>query len=230
MKVRFITTFVLTCALVLGMAAPAFAGNAYYNRIESYADARPEQAYMVQVALQEAGWGYDTPAEKSLMREAILVAAGESGLNPTNNGNPYCSGLFQIQGGKQMYGRWTAAEVNDPAIRERYTLEAQPWRWGLVRQYSNGRYLGVDMGWYVKSGLTGGHPSHWAWGPVKLYETRDYIGNEWGWYRPEPVTYAVPRVGEYKIFNPIFNAEIAKRMYDSRGWQPWAVATKLGIR
>lgn len=229
MKVRFITTLVLTFGLVLGMASPAFAGS-YYDRIESYVDARPEQAYMVQKALQEAGWGYDTPAEKSLMREAILVAAGESGLNPTNNGNPVCSGLFQIQHGKRMYGRWTAEELSDPGVVEHYTLEAQPWRWGLVRQYANGDYIGVDMGWYVKKGMSGGHPSHWAWGPVRKYETEEYVGDEWGWYRPEPVTYATPRVGEYKIFNPIFNAEIAKRMHDSRGWQPWTVATKLGIR
>ena len=69
---------------------------------------------MVQMALERAGWGYDTPAEKALLRQAILVSAGESGMNPTNDGNPYCSGLFQIQGGKGMYGTWTAAEVNNP--------------------------------------------------------------------------------------------------------------------
>ena len=64
--------------------------------------------------------------------------------------------------------------------------------------------------------------------PCWSYENEEYIGDLVGWYRAAPITYATPRVGDYKIFNPIFNAEIAKRMYDSRGWQPWSVAQKLG--
>ena len=43
---------------------------------------------MVQMALERAGWGYSTPAEKALVRQAILVSAGESGMNPVNNKNP----------------------------------------------------------------------------------------------------------------------------------------------
>ncbi len=229
MKVRLAMISAITAALVLSMAAPACAGS-YRARIESYVDARPEQAYMVQMALQRAGWGYSTPAEKARVRQAILVAAGESGLNPVNDRNPRCSGLFQIQGGKRMYGTWSAAEVNNPKIREHYTLTGQPWRFGLVRTYANGRYLGVRNGWYIRKGLSGSHPSHWSYGPIKVYETREYIGNRPGWYRPKPVTYATPRVGDYKIFNPVFNAEVAKRMYDSRGWRPWSVARKLGLR
>lgn len=218
----------LVAAALLGTASPAFAGS-YASRIEAYVNARPEQAYMVQMALEKAGWGYETPAEKSLLRQAILVSAGESGMNPTNNGNPSCSGLFQIQGGKGMYGTWTAAEVNDPAIREHYTLTGQPWRFGLVRTYANGEFTGVQNGWYIRAGHDGAHATDWSYGPVLTYENEEYVGDLVGWYRAAPITYATPRVGEYKIFNPVFNAEIAKRMYDSRGWQPWTVATKLGL-
>jgi hypothetical protein len=229
MKVRLVSTLALTVALVLGVASPALAGS-YRSRIEQYVDARPEQAYMVQTALQQAGWGYTTPAEKSLVRQAILVTAGESGMNPANTGNPYCDGLFQIQGGKAAYGRWTAAELADPATRAKYTLVGQPWRFGMVRTYANGRYLGVENGWYIRAGRSGGHPSDWSFGPVRVYENEHYIGDRVGWYRAAPVTYATPRVGEYKIFNPVFNSEVALRMYGSRGWQPWSVARKLGLR
>ena len=227
MKVRLATMMAITAALVLSMATPAFAGS-YNSRIEGYVNTRPEQAYMVQMALQRAGWGYSTSSEKALLRQAILVSAGESGMNPLNDGNKVCSGLFQIQHGKQMYGTWTTAEVNNRSTREHYTLTGQPWRFGLVRTYANGKYLGIQNGWYIRSGLSGSHQSHWSYGPVKVYENKAYIGDRVGWYRPAPVTYATPRAGDYKIFNPIFNAEIAKRMYDSRGWQPWAVAQKLG--
>ena len=230
MKERFVSKLLgaLVAAVLLGTASPAFAGS-YASTIEAYVDARPEQAYMVQMALEKAGWGYGTPAEKALLRQAILVTAGESGMNPTNDGNPYCSGLFQIQGGKPMYGTWTAAEVNDPKIREHYTLTGSPWRFGLVRTYSNGAFEGVDNGWYIRAGQDGLQATDWSYGPVLSYEDETYIGNRVGWYRAAPVTYATPRVGEYKIFNPVFNAEIAKRMYDSRGWKPWSVARKLGL-
>jgi|GEM_PF-2925242 len=224
-----ILVIALAGALVLGTAAPALAGS-YSSYINSYVDARPEQAYMVQMALERAGWGYDTPAEKSLMRQAILVTAGESGMYPANDRNPYCSGLFQIQGGKQMYGTWTAAELNNSKTREHYTLTGSPWRFGLVKTYANGRYEGIENGWYVRAGEDGAQATDWAFGPVRVYENGEYIGNRVGWYRAKPVTYATPRVGDYKIFNPVFNAEVAKRMYDSRGWQPWTVARKLGLR
>ena len=43
------------------------------------------------------------------------ISADTAPLNP-NTGNPYCDGLFQIQGGKAMYGRWTAAEVAEHVL------------------------------------------------------------------------------------------------------------------
>ena len=98
-----------------------------------------------------------------------------------------------------------------------------------MRTYSNGAFEGVDNGWYIRAGQDGLQATDWSYGPVLSYEDETDIGNRVGWYRAAPVTYATPRVGEYKIFNPVFNAEIAKRMYDSRGWQPWSVARKLGL-
>lgn len=228
MNRRLASTMAITLVLVFGSASQAFAGS-YRAQIEQYVNARTPQARIVQLALERAGWGYDTPAEKTLMRQAILVAAGESGMNPVNDRNKSCSGLFQIQGGKRAYGVWTAEELSDPDTVAHYTITDSPWRFGLVRTYANGAYTGIEMGWYVKAGRTGAYASDWAYGPVKAYEDEEYIGNRPGWYRAAPVSYYPPRVGDYKIFNPVFNAEIALRMYNSRGWQPWTVARKLGL-
>ncbi len=222
---------VVTLALValLAQATPAFA-NSYHARITQYVAERPAQARIVQMALTRAGWGYDSAYERNRMAQAIMVSAGESGMNPLNDRNKSCSGLFQILKGKSMYGRWTAEELSNPATLEHYTLSETPWRFGTIKKYQNGTYLGVGDGWYVKAGFSGHHPSHWAWGKVKLYTNSTYMGDGPGWYRAPEVTYYAPKAGEYKIFNPVFNAEVALRMHTSRGWQPWTVARKLGYR
>lgn len=224
---RLVTVVALALAGMLAAASPAFAGS-YSTGISQYVADRPAQARVVQLALTKAGWGYSTANEKALQRQAILVSAGESGMDPLNNGNPQCSGLFQIYNGKKAYGTWTAEELAKPSTVAHYTLSDTPWKFGRIKKYSNGQYLGVGYDWYVKAGFSGNHPTHWAWGRVKLYTNGQYLGDGPGWYRAPKVTYYTPKVGEYKIFNPVFNAEIAKRMYDSRGWQPWTVARKLG--
>lgn len=229
MSRRMITVVALALAGVLVSAAPAFAGS-YSSRISQYVAARPAQARVVQMALVRAGWGNSTPAQRALLRQAVLVSAGESGMNPVNDGNPSCSGLFQIYNGKRSYGRWTAAEVTNAATRTRYTLSERPWRFGKVMKYSNGTFLRVDNGWYKKPGTPGTKMVDYAYGKIKIYSNGAPIGLGNGYYPGAMVTYAAPTVGQYRIFNPVFNAEIAKRMHGSRGWRPWTVAGKLGYR
>lgn len=229
MSKRLMTVVVLALVGVLASATPAFAGS-YSTRISQYVAARPAQARVVQMALVRAGWGNSTPAQQALLRQAILVSAGESGMNPVNDGNPSCSGLFQIYRGKASYGRWTAAEVANPTIRAKYTLSERPWRFGKVMKYTNGTFLRWDYGWYKKPGTPGTKMVDYAYGKIKIYSNGAPIGWGNGYYRGSTVTYAAPQVGQYKIFNPVFNAEIAKRMHASRGWRPWTVATKLGYR
>jgi len=229
MSKRLMTVVVLALVGVLASATPAFAGS-YSTRISQYVAARPAQAHVVQMALMRAGWGYTTPAQKTLVRQAILVSAGESGMNPVNNGNPSCSGLFQIYNGKRAYGTWTAAEVANANTRNHYTLSETPWRFGKIKVYANGAYLGVGNGWYRKKGTSGTRASDYAYGKIKLYANGRSLGTGYGYYRGAKVTYYTPQVGQYKIFNPVFNAEIAKRMHASRGWRPWTVARKLGYR
>lgn len=229
MSKRLMSVVALALAGVLASATPAFAGS-YSSRISQYVAARPAQAHVVQFALVRAGWANSTPAQKALLRQAILVSAGESGMNPVNDKNKSCSGLFQIYNGKKSYGRWTAAELANPTIRAKYTLSEQPWRFGKVKLYKNGTYAGIGNGWYKRAGTSGTRPTDYAYGKIKLYTNGTYAGVGYGYYRGATVTYATPKVGEYKIFNPVFNAEIAKRMYASRGWRPWTVAGKLGYR
>jgi hypothetical protein len=50
-----------------------------------------------------------------------------------------------------------------------------------------------------------------------------------GWYYKTRV-YFRPYVGQPRINNPIFNAEVALRKYRAHGWRPWVVANKLGYR
>lgn len=227
MSKRLMFVVALALAGTLAFASPAFAGS-YSTRISQYVAARPAQARIVQMALVRAGWGYSTPAQRALLRQAILVSAGESGMNAVNNGNPRCSGLFQIYNGKKAYGVWTAAELASPANRTHFTLSEQPWRFGKIMKYTNGALIGWGYGWYQKPGTIGNKASDYAYGRIKLYKNGTKIGWGYGYYRGATVTYYAPKVGEYKIFNPVFNAEIAKRMQDSRGWQPWTVAHKLG--
>lgn len=229
MSRRLMTVVALALAGMLASASPAFAGG-YSSRISQYVAARPAQAHVVQIALLRAGWGYSTPAQKALVRQAILVSAGESGMNPVNNGNPSCSGLFQIYNGKRAYGTWSAAEVANPKIRAHYTLTEQPWRFGQVKKYANGKFLGYGNGWYRKPGTSGTKAADYRWGRIKVYANGAYLGTGPGYYRGATVTYYTPQVGQYKIFNPVFNAEIAKRMHASRGWRPWSVARMLGYR
>ncbi len=229
MSKRLLTVVALALAGVLATATPAFAGS-YSSRISQYVAARPAQAHVVQMALVRAGWRYSTPADRTLVRQAIMVSAGESGMNPTNDRNKSCSGLFQIYNGKAAYGRWTAAELANAKTRDHYTLQERPWRFGNVRKYENGAYLGTGYGWYQKPGTTGTKATDYLYGKVRVYANGAPAGVGMGYYRGATVTYATPKVGEYKIFNPVFNAEIAKRMHASRGWRPWTVARKLGYR
>ncbi len=229
MSRRMITVVALALVGVLSSATPAFAGS-YSSRITQYVAARPAQARVVQLALVRAGWGTSTPAQRTLFRQAILVSAGESGMNPVNDGNPSCSGLFQIYNGKRSYGRWTAAEVANAATRTRYTLSERPWRFGSVKKYESAAFLRVDWGWYQKPGTAGNKASDYLYGKIRVYANGAPAGKGYGYYRGSAVTYAAPTVGQYKIFNPVFNAEIARRMYASRGWRPWTVAGKLGYR
>lgn len=228
MSRRIATLVALSVIGALALAPQAFAGS-YSSRISQYVAARPAQARIVQSALVRAGWAYNTPSQKALVRQAILVSAGESGMNPVNNGNPSCSGLFQILNGKRTYGVWTAAEVANTRVRAHYTLSESPWRFGTVKTYATGRYLGVADGWYKLPGTSGNRAADWKYGKVKTYATARPTGYAKGWYRAPAVTYYTPRVGEYKIFNPVFNAEVARRMFASRGWRPWTVARKLGF-
>lgn len=229
MSRRLSTVVALALAGVLATATPAFAGS-YSSQISQYVAARPAQARVVQMALVRAGWGYSTPAERGRLRQAILVSAGESGMNPTNDRNKSCSGLFQIYNGKGAYGRWSAAELADTKVRDHYTLQDRPWKFGKVRKYSNGTYLGTGYGWYQKAGTSGTKAADYGYGKIRLYSNGAPLGIGFGYYRSTPVTYAAPKVGDYKIFNPVFNAEVAKRMHGSRGWRPWTVARKLGYR
>lgn len=229
MLARLTTVIALAMALTLSIASPALAGS-YSARITKYVADRPAQARVVQMALVRAGWGYSTANQKALLRQAILVSAGESGMNPVNNGNPSCSGLFQIYNGKPAYGRWSATELADPKTRAHYTLSERPWRLGTVMTYYNGRFLRWENGWYRKPGTSGARSSDWGWGKIAIYAKGAKRGWGHGWYRAPLVTYYAPKAGEYKIFNPVFNAEVARRMHGSRGWQPWTVARKLGYR
>lgn len=227
MSKRLMTVVVLALVGVLAFASPAFAGS-YSTRISQYVAARPAQARIVQQSLLRAGWAYNTPAQRALVRQAILVSAGESGMNPVNNGNPSCSGLFQIYNGKKAYGTWTAAELANPATRAHYTLTERPWRFGQVKVYENGTYLGVANGYYKRPGTVGNKAADWKYGRIKVYTNGAPKGLGYGWYQTAQVSYYPPKVGAYKIFNPVFNAEVARRMYGSRGWRPWTVARKLG--
>ncbi|MDP2232057.1 MAG: hypothetical protein Q8K89_00355 [Actinomycetota bacterium] len=184
------TMSVIALALVVAIGFPpaaAYAAGSYRSRIEQYVKARPQQARTTFLAMQKAGWGYKTAAQKNRAYAALRVAAGESGMNPVNDRNKSCSGLFQIQGGKKAYGKWTARELSNPRVLAKYTLGEDRRLFGPLR--SGGK------GYYTKH-----------------------------------VVYYKPRVGEYKIFNPVFNAEIALRMHTARGWKPWTVARKLGYR
>lgn len=231
MSSRMMSVVALAVVAVLALpAAPAYASGSYRARIERYVADRPQQARIVRMALSRAGWGYTTAAEKNRAYHAVLVSAGESGMNPTNDRNRACSGLFQILNGKAHYGRWTAAELSNPATVRHYTLVEYPWRFGQVRKYRNGAYIGNAYGWYLMDGYSGSHPTHYRWGLVRQYRRAAYIGDGPGFYRAPPVVHYEPKVGEYKIFNPVFNAEVALRMQNARGWQPWTVARKLGIR
>jgi hypothetical protein len=227
MSKRLMSVVVLALVGVFAFATPAFAAS-YSTRISQYVAARPAQARIVQMALIRAGWADDTPAQRALLRQAILVSAGESGMNPVNNGNPSCSGLFQIYNGKKAYGTWTAAELASPATRSHYTLTERPWRFGKVMKYTNGEFLRWDNGWYQKPGTVGNKASDYAYGKIKVYTNSSPIGWGYGYYQGAEVSYYAPKVGEYKIFNPVFNAEVARKMFASRGWQPWTVARKLG--
>jgi len=227
MSRRIAALLALSVVSALAFAAPAFAGS-YETRISQYVAARPAQAHVVQMALVRAGWAYRTPSQKALVRQALLVSAGESGMNPVNNRNASCSGLFQIQNGKRSYGVWSAAELADPARRAHYTLSERPWRFGKIKTYAAGRYLGVGDGWYRKPGTTGAKPGDWLYGKVKVYAPGARTADAMGWYRGPQVTYYAPRAGDYKIFNPVFNAEVARKMFSARGWRPWTVAGKLG--
>lgn len=229
MRRRLITVVALALVGVLASATPALASS-YSTRISQYVAARPAQARVTQMALIRAGWGYSTPAQQSLLRQAIMVSAGESGMNPTNDRNSSCSGLFQIYNGKASYGRWTAAELASPATRGHYTLSERPWRFGKIMKYTNGTFLRWDYGWYQKPGTAGTKASDYGYGKIKVYSNGAPIGWGVGYYRGSTVTYSAPKVGEYKVFNAVFNAEIAKRMHGSRGWRPWTVAGKLGYR
>jgi hypothetical protein len=183
-------TSVIALALVVAVGLPpaaAHAAGSYRGRIEQYVQGRPQQARVTFLAMQKAGWGYTTAAQKNRTYAGLRIAAGESGMNPLNDRNKRCSGLFQIQGGKKSYGTWTARELSNPRVRAKYTLSENRQLFGPLR--SGGK------GYYTKH-----------------------------------IVYYTPRVGDYKIFNAVFNAEVALRMYNARGWKPWTVARKLGYR
>ncbi|MDO9108169.1 MAG: hypothetical protein Q7U89_04160, partial [Coriobacteriia bacterium] len=76
MQRRLIAVVVLALVGVLAFATPAIASS-YSSRISQYVAARPAQARVTQMALIRAGWGYSTPAQQSLLRQAIMVSAGE---------------------------------------------------------------------------------------------------------------------------------------------------------
>lgn len=186
MVARLYYLIVIAVAFALMSVAPAFAGSSYQNRIEKYVRSNPSKVKVVKSSLAQAGWDTKTASGRRLIEQAVRVAAGESGMQPTNDRNASCSGLFQIYRGKS-YGRWSAADIKNPRVMRKYT----------VSTFKSVRVRAKDGTYSIKR--------------VK-------------------VVYYAPKVGQYKIFNPVFNAMVARKMHTKRGWQPWTVARKLGYR